>query len=157
VSAANAVCAGLREFDSDVRTQVVDSYKYAALVVSRVVSDGYLRMVKTIPQMYRYIYDRAERATVAGGFRKWAAEFTARNIIGLMNRLQPSVVVCTHAFPCGVMSAYKRLFDASPPVLGPLPPPRYQTSRFTRNCTFAWPPEAAGVQIAARAIAKKTV
>ena len=64
LSAANAVGAALREIDPDARTPVVDSYKYAALVVSRVVSDGYLRMVKTIPQMYRFIYDRAERAAL---------------------------------------------------------------------------------------------
>jgi processive 1,2-diacylglycerol beta-glucosyltransferase len=101
-----------------LRGEVHDSYRYAASLFSKVVSDGYIGMVRTIPQLYGVIYDRAERATVAGGFRKWAAEFTARNIIGLMNRLQPSVVVCTHAFPCGVMSAYKRLYDPSIAVMG---------------------------------------
>ena len=48
--------------DPSARTPIVDSYDYAALVVSRVVSDGYLQMVKTTPQLYRYIYQRAERA-----------------------------------------------------------------------------------------------
>ena len=95
-----------------------DSYRYAASLFSKVVSDGYIGMVRTIPQVYGLIYDRAERATVAGGFRRWAAEFTARNIVRLMERLRPSVVVCTHAFPCGVMSAYKRLYDPSIVVLG---------------------------------------
>jgi processive 1,2-diacylglycerol beta-glucosyltransferase len=75
-------------------------------------------MVRTIPQLYGFIYNRAERATEAGGFRVWASEFTARNIRGLMQRLRPSAVVCTHAFPCGVMSAYKRLYDPSIPVMG---------------------------------------
>jgi processive 1,2-diacylglycerol beta-glucosyltransferase len=98
--------------------EVHDSYRYAASLFSKVVSDGYIGMVRTIPQVYGLIYDRAERATVAGGFRKWAAEFTARNIAGLMQRLQPSVVVCTHAFPCGVMAAYKRLYDPSIAVMG---------------------------------------
>lgn len=98
--------------------EVHDSYRYAASLFSKVVSDGYIGMVRTIPQLYGLIYDRAERATVAGGFRKWAAEFTARNIAGLIERLRPSVVVCTHAFPCGVMSAYKRLYDPSIVVMG---------------------------------------
>ena len=31
--------------------------------------------------------------------------------------LQPSVVVCTHAFPAGVMAAYKRLYDSAIPVM----------------------------------------
>jgi processive 1,2-diacylglycerol beta-glucosyltransferase len=101
-----------------MRGEVVDSYRYAASLFSKVVSDGYIGMVRTIPQVYGLIYDRAERATVAGGFRVWASEFTARNIRGLMERLRPSAVVCTHAFPCGVMAAYKRLYDPSVPVMG---------------------------------------
>jgi processive 1,2-diacylglycerol beta-glucosyltransferase len=101
-----------------IRGEVHDSYRYAASLFSKVVSDGYIGMVRTIPQLYGAIYDRAERATVAGGFRKWAAEFTARNIAGLIERVRPSVVVCTHAFPCGVMSAYKRLYDPSIAVMG---------------------------------------
>jgi len=101
-----------------VRTEVVDSYRYAASIFSKVVSDGYIGMVKTIPQLYGVIYDRAERAKQAGGFRVWAAEFTARNLQGLLAKMKPSAVVCTHAFPCNAMAAYKRLFDPAIPVLG---------------------------------------
>jgi len=107
-------CLERRGIDADV----VDSYRYAASIFSKVVSDGYIGMVKTIPQLYGVIYDRAERAKQAGGFRVWAAEFTARNLHGLLQRMKPSVVVCTHAFPCNAMAAYKRLFDPTIPVLG---------------------------------------
>ncbi len=118
LSAANAVGAALHDIDPNARTPVFDSYKYAALVVSRVVSDGYLRMVKTIPQMYRYIYDRAERATEVGRFRTWAHQFTASNLRPLLLRERPDAVVCTHAFPCGAMAEYKREFPDAPPVVG---------------------------------------
>jgi processive 1,2-diacylglycerol beta-glucosyltransferase len=112
------VCEGLRAVDPSVRTEIVDSYEYAALVVSRVVSDGYIQMVKTIPQMYRYIYDRAERATEVGPFRTWAHQFTAENLHRLMQRWSPDAVVCTHAFPCGAMAEYKRMYADAPPVVG---------------------------------------
>jgi processive 1,2-diacylglycerol beta-glucosyltransferase len=118
LSAANAVAAALHRIEPSARTPVVDSYKYAALVVSRVVSDGYLQMVKTIPQMYRYIYDRAERAREVGPLRTWAHQFTASNLRPLILREQPDAVVCTHAFPCGAMAEYKRSFPDAPPVVG---------------------------------------
>ncbi len=98
--------------------QTVDSYRYAASFFAKVVSDGYIGMVRTVPHVYGFIYDRAERVKQAGGFRVWAAEFTARNLHGLISRMQPSVVVCTHAFSCNAMSAYKRLFDPALPVVG---------------------------------------
>ncbi len=75
-------------------------------------------MVKTIPQMYRYIYDRAERATEVGPFRNWAHQFTAGNLRPLIERERPDVVVCTHAFPSGAMAEYKRMYDDAPPVVG---------------------------------------
>jgi processive 1,2-diacylglycerol beta-glucosyltransferase len=117
LSAANAVGGALRAIDPSAQTPVIDAYKYAALVVSRVVSDGYLRMVKTIPQMYRYIYARAERATEVGRFRNWAHQFTAGNLRPLMLRERPDAVVCTHAFPCGTIAEYKREFSDAPPVV----------------------------------------
>ena len=100
------------------KTRVVDSYKYAASVMSQVVSNGYIGMVKTIPQMYRFLYSRAERATEVGPFRAWAHQFTAGNLRPLMERERPDVVICTHAFPCGVMAEYRRQFDDAPPVVG---------------------------------------
>ncbi len=75
-------------------------------------------MVKTIPQMYRYLYDRAERATEVGPFRTWAHQFTAANLHVLIERERPDVVVCTHAFPCGAMAEYKAAYADAPPVVG---------------------------------------
>jgi processive 1,2-diacylglycerol beta-glucosyltransferase len=75
-------------------------------------------MVKTIPQMYRFLYNRAERATEVGPFRAWVHQFTAINLRPLLQDLRPDVVICTHAFPCGVMAEYKKQFADSPPVMG---------------------------------------
>jgi len=118
MSAASAVCTALQAQYPDVDTRVVDSYKYAASVVSRVVSNGYIGMVKTIPQMYRFLYNRAEKATEVGPFRTWLHQFTAGNLRALLLEERPDVVVCTHAFPCGVMAEYKKEFADAPPVVG---------------------------------------
>jgi processive 1,2-diacylglycerol beta-glucosyltransferase len=87
-------------------------------VFSKVVADGYIGMVKTVPQLYRVIYDRAERAKEAGTFRKWLSAFTAANLREVIERVQPDAVVCTHAFPCGVMAAYKQMYAPDLPVVG---------------------------------------
>ncbi len=117
-SAANALRGALAGGEPPIDATIVDSYKYAASVVSRVVSQGYLGMVKTIPQMYRFLYNRAERATEVGPFRAWVHQFTATNLRPLLQELRPDVVICTHAFPCGVMAEYKKQFADAPPVMG---------------------------------------
>ena len=118
MAAADAVRAAIVERDPKASAQIVNSYKYAASIVSSVVSNGYIGMVKTIPQMYRFLYTRAERATEVGPFRTWIHQFTATNLRSLIERTKPDVVVCTHAFPCGVMAEYKKQFSDSPPVIG---------------------------------------
>ncbi len=117
-AAAQAVRSALVAREPSIQTQTVDSYKYAASIFSKVVADGYIGMVKTVPQVYSYIYDRAERATHVPAFRRYVSQYTAANLRKLVNDRKPDLVVCTHAFPCGVMSEYKRQFDPQLPVVG---------------------------------------
>jgi processive 1,2-diacylglycerol beta-glucosyltransferase len=75
-------------------------------------------MVKTVPSLYGFLYDRVERAREAGSFRKLVSRLGAHSLHALIEELQPSCVVCTHAFPCGIMSQYKRTIDPRLPVVG---------------------------------------
>jgi processive 1,2-diacylglycerol beta-glucosyltransferase len=102
----------------NARSEVVDSYRYASHVFHRVASNGYIGMVKLLPQLYKYIYDQAERATKVSAFKSWLHHYTALNLRQYVSALAPDVVVCTHAFPCGVMAEYKREFADAPPVVG---------------------------------------
>jgi len=118
-AAAAAVRAALDErYPGEFECEIVDSYKYAASIFSKLVSNGYIGMVKTIPQLYRYIYDQAERATKVGSFKTWVNQFTAAKLRTMVERSRADVVVCTHAFPCGVMAEYKRQFGEEVPVMG---------------------------------------
>lgn len=117
-AAAQAVCNALESRLPDTRCEIVDSYRYASEVFHRVASNGYIGMVKVLPQLYRFIYDQAERATQVSAFKKWLHRYTALNLRQYVGRLAPDVVVCTHAFPCGVMSEYKREFPDAPAVVG---------------------------------------
>ncbi|HTV73701.1 MAG TPA: glycosyltransferase [Candidatus Acidoferrales bacterium] len=117
-AAAQAVRMALRAVDPPCETETVDSYRYAASIFAKVVADGYIGMVKTVPQLYRYIYERAERAERIPALRSWVNRYTAGNLRSLIAARKPDVVVCTHAFPCGVMAEYKRTIDPKLPVMG---------------------------------------
>ena len=104
--------------DPGIETQTVDSYRYAASIFAKVVADGYIGMVKTVPQAYRILYDRVERAKNVPAARRFVSRYTAANLRRLVEERKPDLVVCTHAFPCGVMSEYKRQYDPALPVVG---------------------------------------
>ena len=117
-AAAQAVSSALLERRPYATCEVVDSYRYASNVFHRVASNGYLGIVKMLPQLYKYVYDQAERATKVSAFKKWLHHYTAVNLRQYVAELRPDVVVCTHAFPCGVMAEYKREYEDAPPVVG---------------------------------------
>ena len=117
-AAAQAVSSALVERMPTAKCEVVDSYRYASNVFHRVASNGYIGIVKLLPQLYKFAYDQAERATKISAFKTWLHRYTALNLRQLVTELQPDVVVCTHAFPCGVMAEYKREFADAPPVVG---------------------------------------
>jgi processive 1,2-diacylglycerol beta-glucosyltransferase len=117
-AAAQAVSGVLNQRLPGVRCEVVDSYRYASTVFHRVASNGYIGIVKLLPQLYKFAYDQAERATKISAFKTWLHRYTALNLRHFVTTLQPDVVVCTHAFPCGVMAEYKREFADAPPVVG---------------------------------------
>jgi processive 1,2-diacylglycerol beta-glucosyltransferase len=79
-AAAQAVCNALGAELPESRCEVVDSYRYASEVFHRVASNGYIGMVKVLPQLYRFIYDQAERATRVSAFKKWLHRYTALNL-----------------------------------------------------------------------------
>ena len=115
-SAAKAVALALDERRLDAR--IIDAYEHAVALFSRVAGAGYIRMVKTVPSLYGFLYDRVERAKEPGSLRKWLGTLSARNLHRLIAELDPSCVICTHAFPCGIMAQYKRTIDPSLPVVG---------------------------------------
>ena len=117
-AAANAVRDEMVARDPSVQTLTVDSYRYAASMFAKVVADGYIGMVKTVPQVYGYLYGRVERAKNVPNARRFVNRYTAANLRALVERMRPDLVVCTHAFPCGVMAEYKRQFDPHLPVVG---------------------------------------
>ncbi len=117
-AAAQAVSSALAERMPGATCEVVDSYRYASNVFHRVASNGYIGIVKLLPQLYKFAYDQAERATKISAFKTWLHRYTALNLRQFVTELRPDAVVCTHAFPCGVMAEYKREFADAPPVVG---------------------------------------
>ncbi|MBV8170567.1 MAG: UDP-N-acetylglucosamine 2-epimerase [Candidatus Eremiobacteraeota bacterium] len=117
-AAAQAVCQALEAAEPACACEIVDSYRYASEVFHRVASNGYIGMVKVLPQLYGVLYEQAERATKVGGFKKWLHRYTALNLRQFVARFAPDVVVCTHAFPCGVMAEYLREFSDAPHIVG---------------------------------------
>lgn len=117
-AAAEAIVQALLRLEPDAESRIVNSYYYASSFVGKMVEDGYLQMVKFIPQLYGLLYERRERAGTISGLKNWVIHTSAENFRNLVDEYRPDVIVCTHAFSCGVSSVLKEKMGLRIPVVG---------------------------------------
>jgi len=116
--AAEAILYALNRQGPDLETQVVNSFQYASQRVGKMVEDGYLQLLQSFPTLYGLLYENRESPNTVSGVRRWLTQLFAGNFELLLDSYRPDVVVCTHAFPFGVMSVLRERRGWIPPCIG---------------------------------------
>jgi processive 1,2-diacylglycerol beta-glucosyltransferase len=117
LSASDAIRQALQDLVPKLEALTINSYQYAGSFVGKFVEDSYVQIVKFIPQIYGMLYERREKAKEISGFRNWINQSTAPNFQKLVEDFKPDIIICTHAYPCGVASVLKENYELKTPVL----------------------------------------
>ncbi len=110
--AAYALREAIRESNPAAEVIVLDTFRYTAPFLEKVVLGTYMEMLKITPVVYGYLYRRAEKSQPFSVFAK--QEFnrilnrlTAPKLVKFLNQARPQLVVCTHPFPVGILDRLK--------------------------------------------------
>lgn len=111
--AAAALQSAFRERDPECEVTILDTFRYTAPILEKLILGAYLEMIKHTPALYGYIFSRSERGQILSGsvkteFNRLLRKFSASRLIKFIEDRKPEVVICTHAFPLGVMSSIRR-------------------------------------------------
>lgn len=117
-SAAEAVISVLKETHPSLEIEVVDSYTLASPTLGRIAADSYIQMIKTIPDLYGFFYELEEKDNPVTGVRNWLNQVNANCFNNLIEKIKPDLIVCTHAFPCGIIALLKKSGRLNLPVVG---------------------------------------
>src|SRR5438552_4136497 len=107
MSAAEAVKKAVAEISPDISGVVVDSYRYASAFLRKVATDGYLQILRFLPQLYSFFYDLRDEDPAMTLVRSQMTRMTVKRLRPLLKELAPDLLVCTHAFPSGVAARLK--------------------------------------------------
>ncbi|MBI4753459.1 hypothetical protein HY793_03710, partial [Candidatus Desantisbacteria bacterium] len=70
---------------------------------------SYLELIKSDPYVWEYLYDNPKIVNLTVKLKEILNTLKSERLKKkILNGFQPDVVVCTHAFPCGVFSALKK-------------------------------------------------
>lgn len=103
-----AIKGALRQLSEDVSVPTINGFGYTYPRLEKIVSRAYMGMIKRTPQVWDYLYDNPKVVQRSSMIQKVLYKSSHAKLKKLFEKHNPHAVVCTQAFPCGMVADYKR-------------------------------------------------
>jgi processive 1,2-diacylglycerol beta-glucosyltransferase len=118
--ATMAVQRALKQIDPNIEAPTVNGFGYTYPRLERVVNRAYMSVIKTTPKVWDYLYDNPNIVKKSKRIKDFLHKTSHEKIGDLIKKYRPDTVICTQAFPCGMVADYKRAHNAGFQVVGVL-------------------------------------
>jgi len=116
-AAAVAVENAARQLNGKVESMLLDSFSHANPFLSKMTLKAYLAALKTAPEIWEWMYDNPKFQQRTAIIRDLLNRGNSRKMEKILREFNPDVVVCTQAFACGVLAAWKQKTGNRRPAL----------------------------------------
>ncbi|MBT4153144.1 MAG: hypothetical protein HOE53_00680 [Candidatus Magasanikbacteria bacterium] len=109
VRAAQAIEQAAAAFPN-AKVQHIDMMDYVSAPLKTTIVDVYEQLIKRAPQLWRYLYDKADETNRMNQFyslSKSVNRVNARAFYAFVSSFKPDHVICTHSFPAQVLRQAK--------------------------------------------------
>ncbi|MBL7158752.1 MAG: UDP-N-acetylglucosamine 2-epimerase [Candidatus Omnitrophica bacterium] len=106
--ASLAIERAFYEISDDVETLNVNSFNYTNPILEKIISKTYASIIKRRPEVWGYLYDNPKIVMRTKRLRESIHRYDSLKMRELITGFRPHAVVCTQAFPCGIMGDYKK-------------------------------------------------
>ena len=107
VRAAQAVEAAAKSAHPPLAATHVDLLTLVPKEFRKLYGEQYLKLVEKLPQLWSYLYtkaDRASRDTLPGKLKRALEKLNTRKLNAEIERLGPQAILCTHFLPAELLS-----------------------------------------------------
>lgn len=118
--ASLAIESALKEISPSFQTIVINAFAYTNPILEKVINKTYMEVIKNRPEVWEYLYDNPKILKSAQGLRDAIHKFNSKKLKTLLEDFGPDAVVCTQAFPCGMIADYKKNLNLDLPLIGVL-------------------------------------
>ncbi len=116
-SVAKALAQEIKAKSPSSEVLIVDTFKYINPFLNRVVKGSYIETIKFTPKVWGYLYEQAESGERLVDLGQVLSKLLSPKMVQLLKDFQPDVLVCTHAFPAGILSVLKTKKEFSMPII----------------------------------------
>ena len=118
--ASLAIERALHVLDPDVETLNINSFNYTNPILEKIINTTYMSVVKRTPEIWEYLYDNPKVMKSVHSLRDIMHRSNTGKLKALLDEFKPDGVICTQAFPCGLIADYKKTFNLDIPLIGVL-------------------------------------
>ena len=115
-----ALQQSLRKLDPNLEAPAVDGFSYTYPLLEKIVSKAYMSVIKRTPRVWDYLYDNPKIVKKSESIKNFLHKTSHEKIAELFEHYQPDTVVCTQAFPCGMVADYKMTHHLNVKLIGVL-------------------------------------
>lgn len=115
-----AIESALRVLDSNIEILNLNAFNYTTPISEKIINQLYIRVIKRTPKIWKYLYDNPSVIKNTQQIKKIIHKLNSPKIKMLIDRFNPSCIVCTQAYPCGMIADCKRSFGLNIPLIGVL-------------------------------------
>lgn len=116
-SVANALAQEIKTQSPDSQVLIVDTFKYINPILNKVVVGSYMETIKFTPKVWGYLYDQAEDGERLVDIGQILSKLLSPKLDQLLMDFKPDVLMCSHAFPVGILSVLKTKKNLKQPLV----------------------------------------
>ena len=116
-SVAKAIAQEIKAKSTDSDIIIVDTFKYINPILNKVVVGSYMETIKFTPKVWGYLYTQAEEGDRLVDIGQILSKLLSPKLEKLLRDFNPDVLVCTHAFPVGILSKLKETKNINIPLV----------------------------------------
>ena len=102
-----AIQQALRQLDPEIEVPAINGFGYTYPILEKIVNKAYLSVIKRTPKVWDYLYDNPKIVKNSQSIQNFLHKTSHEKIAKLIQRHRPQAIVCTQAFPCGMVADYK--------------------------------------------------
>jgi len=119
-SAALAIENAIRAISSQVEVLSIDAFNYTNPSIAKFTNYLYMNVVSKAPKIWGYLYDNPKVVKGLERIKNFVHKFNSPKLKKLFDQFKPDVVICTQAYPCGMVADFKKIYHSSLPLVAVL-------------------------------------
>ena len=111
-SATLAIEKALKILQPNAEILNINTFNYTNPISEKVVNRLYMAVIKRTPQVWDYLYDNPAVVKKIENIKNTIHKFNSPKLKNLFDKFKPDAVVCTQAFPCGMVADFKKTYNS---------------------------------------------